>query len=181
MTVTAVVVPRILVRGTATLLLAGAVTVGACVVAFAHTQLISMAPADGSLVTTAPTSVVLTFDQNIQDIGDGVIVLDPTGSHVEVGKPVILNNTVTANLKPITAPGHYTVDYRITSADGHPVSKQLGFDYLARGVPSAAPTSSTSSSGASTAILVTVAAVAMTVVAVLVLLIRRRRSPSSPD
>jgi methionine-rich copper-binding protein CopC len=135
MTATAVGLLRPLVRTAAVLCVAFVATVALGSVAQAHSQLISMTPADGSLVTTAPTTVVLTFDQNVQDVGDGVVVRDPAGNQIELGKPVILNNTVTEQLAPITVPGHYTVDFRITSADGHPVTKQLGFDYLVRGTP----------------------------------------------
>ena len=162
-------------------MVSGVLAVALAGTAMAHSQLISMAPADGSLIQIPPTSVVLTFDQNIQDVGDGVIVLDPSGSHVEVGKPVILNNTVTENLKPFTAPGHYTVDFRVTSADGHPVSKQLGFDYLVKGTPATTPSSSTAGSGASAAILLGGAAVVIAMVGLLLWVVLRRRPTSTQE
>ena len=157
-------------------LVSGLVGMVAPVSVSAHTSLVSMSPPDGSLVTVAPTSVVLTFDQNIQDVGDGVVVRDPTGANVEEGKPVVLNNTVTEKLKPITLPGRYTVDYRVTSADGHPVSKQLTFDYLERGStpPTAADASSDSGSGVVIGVMVAVAA--LIVIALIAWLLVGRRS-----
>jgi methionine-rich copper-binding protein CopC len=161
------------------LVLAGSATLAIATAASAHAQLISMSPADGSLVQTAPTEVVLTFDQNMQDVGDGVVVRDPNGVHMEDGKPVILNNTVTETLKPITVPGHYNVDFRITSADGHPVSKQLGFDYLVRGTSSAAASPDTAPGSSSVAIIGVVLVAAVIVIALVAWLVLRRRP--APD
>jgi methionine-rich copper-binding protein CopC len=166
-----------LVRSVAVLCAAFFAVVALGPAAQAHSQLISMTPADGSLVSTAPTTVVLTFDQNVQDVGDGVVVRDPAGNHMELGTPVVLNNTVTEKLVPITVPGHYTVDFRVTSADGHAVSKQLGFDYLVRGTPSAVAAPTGDTTGSSAAILgVAVLVVGLLIALVVWLLLRRRRS-----
>jgi len=159
----------------ATLALTGALGLAVPSIASAHTALVSMSPADGSLLTTAPTSIVLTFDQNIQDVGDGIVVRDPNGTNVEEGKPVVLNNTVTEQLKPITIPGHYTVDYRVTSADGHPVSKQLGFDYLERGASAPAAATSSTEVGSGVMVGIAIAVGALVVLALLAWLILRRR------
>ncbi len=100
--------------------------------AYAHSVLVSVVPADQSLTQTAPTEIVLTFDENVQDVGNAVVVLAPNGQHVESGPPNIVNSTVTQRLKPITVPGHYSIEYRVVSVDGHPVSAVVGFDYLER-------------------------------------------------
>ena len=146
--------------------------------ALAHSTLISMTPADGSLVMAAPTSVVLTFDSPIQDIGAVVVVTAPDGSHVQSGSPSILDNVVTQALSPITLTGRYVVAYRVTSTDGHPVTQQLSFDYGERG--SAAPTNGASStgSGASPGWLVpAVLAVVLAIVAAVLIGRRRRGAP----
>ena len=96
--------------------------------AWAHGQLATMSPADGSTVTAPPTQVQLTFDENIQDIGDAVVVTGPDGKRVDQGPPVIVDATATEALGPLTLRGHYTVSYRVVSADGHPVTRTLGFD-----------------------------------------------------
>jgi methionine-rich copper-binding protein CopC len=113
----------------------------------AHSTLISMTPADGSLLTTAPTSVVLTFDSPIQDIGVVVVVTAPDGSHVQSGAPTILDNVVTQGLSPITVKGRYLVAYRVTSTDGHPVTRELSFDYLERGTAAPATVPEAAGSG----------------------------------
>lgn len=106
--------------------------------AWAHSQLIAMSPADGSTVAVAPTEVVLTFDENIQDIGDAVIVTGPDGVRVDDGPPTSLGANATERLHPLTVRGHYSVSYRVVSADGHPVTRTVGFD-LSTGTPATAP------------------------------------------
>ncbi len=121
--------------------------------ASAHSQLIKMTPADGSTVASAPTQVVLYFNENIQNVGDKVIVETPNASRVDTGGPVILNNTATQALSPLTVAGEYTVEYRIVSADGHPVSRVLHFTYLPPGatpVPMSTAVGQASAGGATT-------------------------------
>ena len=109
----------------------------------AHSQLISMSPADGSTVTVAPLRVVLTFDEDVQHIGDAVVVTAPDGSRVDAGPPAIQGPTVSEPLKALTVRGHYTVAYRVVSDDGHPVTRTLGFDLAAGTAPTATPRTGT--------------------------------------
>ncbi|MFX6066949.1 copper resistance protein CopC, partial [Acinetobacter baumannii] len=88
--------------------------------------------------------------------------------------------TVTQRLKPLTSPGHYVVSYRVTSTDSHPVTRQLGFDYLVRSAPSASPTASASGSANIGPIIATVALVAV-LVAVLAWAVVRRRPGREVD
>jgi copper resistance protein C len=122
-----------------------AVVLGPASPAWAHSQLVSMSPADGSTVSVAPTQVVLTFNENIQDIGDAVVVTGPDGKRVDDGPPVILDADATERVHPLTFRGHYTVSYRVVSADGHPVTRTLGFD-LSTGAQPPPPSPSTSPS-----------------------------------
>lgn len=105
--------------------------------ASAHTTLVSMSPAADSIVTVAPTKVVLTFDENISPDGDGITVTAPDGSRIDVGKPVASKNQLGVDLGPISFNGHYLVNYRVVSSDGHPVEASVGFDVL---IASLAPT-----------------------------------------
>jgi len=167
-------IPRATLRGIASVLLSMLSVLGLATAAQAHSVLISMAPADGSLVMTAPSEVVFTFDENVQSLGDAVSVVDPTGKQVQNGSPQILNNTMTQALQPITVPGHYQVSYRVVSADGHPVTKELGFNYLSNVGPTQVPTPSgdTGSSWLTTALVT----VGVLIVALVGFLILRRRS-----
>jgi len=108
--------------------------------AWAHSQLVRMTPADGSTVALAPTQVVLLFDENIQPIGDAVVVTAPDGSRVDSGPVVVHDATATQRLRPLVDRGRYTVSYRVVSDDGHPVSRTLTFTLStgrAAGSPSA--------------------------------------------
>ena len=123
-----------------------AVTLGpAAEPAWAHSQLVSMSPADGSTVSTPPTQVLLTFDENIQDIGAAVVVTGPDGTRVDQGPPVIVDATATEALAPLILRGHYTVSYRVVSTDGHPMTQTLGFD-LSTGQQAAPPATPASGS-----------------------------------
>lgn len=95
--------------------------------AAAHNALASTAPADGSTVQQAPAEIVLTFNQPALALGTSLVVTDPTGQQVQTGQPKLVDNTVTQTLRPGPA-GAYTVLWRVTSADGHPISGQLTFN-----------------------------------------------------
>ena len=154
--------------------------------ASAHSQLIRMDPADGSTVTVAPTQVVLTFDENIQHIGDAVVVIGPGGSRVDDGPVVVSGPTATEQLRPLTTPGRYTVSYRVVSDDGHPVTRTLGF--VLAGVTASptltgtqagkAPHTAAASGGGLTApaVILLVAAVAATGLVAVRLRARRHRA-----
>ena len=142
--------------------------------ASAHAILLSMTPADGSLMMTAPQAVVLTFDAPIQSLGDAVVVTDPEGASVTTGPPVILDATVTQRLASLTVPGRYSVAYRVVSADGHPVERELTFYYRQRtGSATDLPAISGVSPSPTMAVAV-VAAIALLVAGLVIWVIRRR-------
>jgi methionine-rich copper-binding protein CopC len=160
-------------------LLTVATSMGAIAPASAHAVFVSMTPADGSLQAQPPTQVVVTFDEPIQSIGAAVVVHAPSGASVTDGEPAVVDATVTQHLVPLTETGTYTVAYRVTSTDGHPVTKQLTFAYGSRTTSTAAAagagtSSSTTSSSSPVPLLLAVAA--LVVALVLLLLVRRRRA-----
>ena len=109
---------------TAVLALAGLV-IGASP-ASAHNVLKSTSPADGKKVARTPSSVVLTFDEPAIALGTKLVITGPEGP-VQIGKPSLVDNTVTQDLQPGSPAGAYTVDWRVTSADGHPISGSFTF------------------------------------------------------
>jgi len=129
--------------------LAVACLFGAALPASAHSTLVSSSPADGSTVTQAPAQVVLTFNENIIAVGDAVSVVSPSGKVVSTGAAVVLNATVTQRLGQLTENGLYQMSYRITSADGHVVTRTLSFTLNVPGLPSVTATPSASTSGGS--------------------------------
>ena len=111
----------------------------------AHDDLVGTSPSVRSITAVVPAQVTLTFSQPALAIGTVVIVTGPAGQ-VQTGAAVLVDNTVTEHLRPSSPAGRYTVAWRVSSADGHPVSGQ--FSFTARspspGWQAAAPTSAES-------------------------------------
>lgn len=109
--------------------------------AFAHDRLVRTTPSSGARVTS-PTTVQLQFSDTVV----------PTGSRIEVKAPgdrivstdlAVEGSKVSVQLTQPVAAGKYSVVWRVTSADGHPISGDFTFGALA--APTA-PTSTPSSS-----------------------------------
>jgi methionine-rich copper-binding protein CopC len=153
--------------------------------ASAHNVLKSSSPEDQESVARTPSSVVLTFDEPAIALGTKLVVTGPTGP-VQVGTPRLVDNTVTQDLQSGAPAGAYTVEWRVTSSDGHPISGSFSFTAKAAGdaspapsvtpVPSVTPAPSTAPalSGSSGVWLVTAAV--LLVAAGLTALVRRRRT-----
>jgi len=183
---------------------AAAATAGAALLlataapAWAHNQLESTVPADGAALDAPPAAVVLTFDQPVIALGTQVVVLAPDGTPVSAGEPRLVDDDVTQDLAGELPAGEYRVEWRATSADGHPVSGELGFTASGPGagaVATAPPPTDASAApavpereaavraapeqqdagGPSTAVALALAAAAA-VAAGVVALVRRRRS-----
>jgi methionine-rich copper-binding protein CopC len=102
------------------------VTGGTATVASAHDALVATSPADGSTVGAAPGQVTLTFDQPALALGSTVLVTGPDGP-VTSGRTRVTDDRVTQAVQPGAPAGRYTVTWRVTSVDGHPVSGSFGF------------------------------------------------------
>ena len=106
---------------------AAVLTGGAATVASAHDALVGTSPADGSTVGAVPGRVTLTFDEPALALGSTVVVAGPDG-RVMSGRTRVTDNRVTQAVQPGAPAGRYTVTWRVTSVDGHPVSgKFSGF------------------------------------------------------
>ncbi|CCH79619.1 Copper resistance protein CopC [Nostocoides japonicum T1-X7] len=115
----------------------------------AHNVLVATSPADGSTVARTPAQVVLTFDQPALKIGTVLKVTGPSGD-VTSGSARLVNNEVQQPLAPGAPAGHYTVAWRVTSADGHPVSGTFTFTSTKPGTGQAtsAPATTSPTAGA---------------------------------
>lgn len=78
------------------------------------------------------------LDEPAIAMGTQVVVTGPSGP-VQVGPPRLVDNTVSQSLERGAPAGAYTVAWRVTSADGHPVSSTFAF--TARAVSSRRPAS----------------------------------------
>ncbi len=94
--------------------------------AYAHDELRSSTPADGATVATAPSQVVLTFEEPPVALGAQVVVTGPDGA-VSTGSPRLDGDDVVADVQPGAPAGRYRVEWRVTSDDGHPVSGSFAF------------------------------------------------------
>ena len=95
--------------------------------AAAHDVLRSTTPADGSTLTAAPAQVVMTFDQPALALGTELVVNGPDGTNVADGPAKLVDNTVQQAIAGTLPAGPYTVQWRVTSADGHPISGSFAF------------------------------------------------------
>jgi copper resistance protein C len=149
----------------------------------AHDTLVGTSPAASSTVPTVPGSVTLSFEQPALALGTQLVVTGP-GGPVQSGAARAVDNTVTQTVQPGAPAGRYTVLWRVTSVDGHPVSGRFTFTAKAaapgtRPAGGAAPASTPSAhaaGGAGGAVREVAFTVAVVLVVGGVALFRRRRS-----
>jgi len=107
-------------------LAAGLVLAVGAAPAYAHDALRSSDPADGATLAQPPAQVVLTFGEAPVELGTQVVVTGPDGP-VSSGAPRLDGLDVVQDVQPSAPAGRYTVEWRVTSDDGHPVSGTLAF------------------------------------------------------
>ncbi|MCZ2825964.1 MULTISPECIES: copper resistance CopC family protein [unclassified Modestobacter] len=109
----------------------------------AHDALVRSSPSAGAAVPTAPSSVELDFSGTPLPLGTEVLVLGPDGAVVSTGAAAIQDTTVVQPLSAGLPAGSYTVQWRSTSSDGHPLTGSWDFTVAAGSTPApdAAPLS----------------------------------------
>ncbi len=107
--------------------------------AAAHDQMSSTDPADGATIAQVPEEIALTFTGNPQGIGSEVQVKDADGTDWAVGEVKIVDNQAIQPLKPGAPAGDYTVNWRVVSADAHPIEGSFAFEATGGSVASAVP------------------------------------------
>lgn len=97
----------------------------------AHAQLLVSTPAAGSVVYKWPSTVTITFDDDLIVFEDAnqLVVTDSKKRRVDSGVTVVTGASLSVSLKKTKRFGKYTVTYRVISADGHPVSQSYPFYY----------------------------------------------------
>lgn len=121
----------------------------------AHNELTSSTPSAGARLTAAPLQVRLVFSDKVEP-GFTAVVLKVaarppmTLTAREAGASVTANVPSSANSDPAAGgPVGWKVEYRVVSADGHPVSGSVSFSVASAGrapaaVPSGTPVPSNS-------------------------------------
>lgn len=126
----------------AAILLAAVLSVGAAAQAFAHAQLISVDPADGTVLPTAPEQVTLTFSEPARPL---VARLIHRGGRTEVLKEIgEKGSVITLTLPGGLENGTHLLSWRVASSDGHPIGGGLVFSV---GAPSAVAPAAVEQSG----------------------------------
>ena len=99
----------------------------------AHAALIRTSPAQGSIVTSAPSEIVITFSEVVQPVPTRITVIAPDGKRIDSGSPRVQGDDMHIPVRTNVPGGTYLVSYRVISADSHPVGG--GFTYSV-GAPS---------------------------------------------
>jgi len=90
--------------------------------AAAHSTVIGSTPDNGAQIATAPERVSLQFNEALQEKFASLTVVGPDGNLWSKGDPTIQGDTASVPLEGLGPVGEYTIAFRVTSADGHPVS-----------------------------------------------------------
>ncbi|UKD55977.1 copper resistance protein CopC [Amycolatopsis sp. FU40] len=137
--------------GLAAILFTLAATLVPHAAAEAHSFLESSSPAKDSAIAAGPAKIVRTFNGPLDSGFTELSALGPDGKTPwESGAHTVAGADLSAPVKPLGPAGKYTVDYRIVSADGHPVSGSYSFTLTKPGPgAAAAPPSTAAASTAS--------------------------------
>ena len=101
--------------------------------ASAHSARTGASPEDGASISTAPDRVTLTFNEDLQEAYATLKVVGPDGNFWQKGEPVIDGRNIWVGVDGLGPAGEYKVNYRVTSADGHPVQGQTTFTLTTAG------------------------------------------------
>lgn len=107
--------------------------------ASAHAARVSADPADNAVLSTGPGRVTATFNERLQTTFAAMTVVGPDGNVWSTGEPTVQGAVVGIDLRPLGPAGTYTVNYRVTSADGHAVSGSWSFRLTVAGTGSPGP------------------------------------------
>jgi methionine-rich copper-binding protein CopC len=95
-----------------------------CSPALAHARLVEAYPSDGADLSGSPEQAQLLFNEPVEAEFDPLKVYDQEGDRTDEDNARVSPNNaklLVIDLKELPE-GSYTLDWRVTSADGHPVS-----------------------------------------------------------
>jgi len=97
--------------------------------ALAHAELLSTNPTAGAVLDESPATITLTFSEPVEINLGGIRLFDGSGNEVDVGAtkhPDGHDSQVGVDVGEL-ANGSYVVDWRVVSADSHPVQGAFTF------------------------------------------------------
>lgn len=107
--------------------------------ASAHATRISTDPAADAALAAGPQRVSATFNEQLQTTFAAMTVVGPDGNVWSAGEPAVQGAVVGIALRALGPAGTYTVNYRVTSADGHVVSGSWSFRLTVPGTGTPGP------------------------------------------
>jgi copper resistance protein C len=116
-------------------------------VASAHATRVSSQPADNAVLTAGPDRVSAAFNEQLQTSFAAMAVVGPDGNLWSTGQPTVQGAVVGVGVRPLGPAGTYTVNYRVTSADGHVVSGSWSFRLTVPGTGTPGPAPSATDAG----------------------------------
>ena len=88
--------------------------------AFAHSWIIATMPDQNGVVATAPTQVYTSWNEHVTNVV--MTVIGPDQAQWSTGSPQGSGAVYTQAMRPDAPSGLYTVNWKVTSDDGDPVS-----------------------------------------------------------
>jgi methionine-rich copper-binding protein CopC len=113
--------------------------------ASAHATRIATDPADNAALAQGPPTVSATFNEKLQTQFAAMTVVGPDGNLWSSGEPKVQGAVASVTVRPLGPAGTYTVNYRVTSADGHVVSGSWSFRLTVAGTGTPGPSASAAS------------------------------------
>lgn len=107
--------------------------------ASAHATRISTDPVPDAALAAGPQRVSATFNEQLQTTFAAMTVVGPDGNLWSAGEPTVQGAVVGIALRALGPAGTYTVNYRVTSADGHVVSGSWSFRLTVPGTGTPGP------------------------------------------
>ena len=97
--------------------------------ASAHTALVSADPAVNSTIDILPSTIALTFAEELISIGNSnsISASDESGRELTSGKPELSGAVLSIKLDGSEVTGMIKVDYRAVAADGHVIKGDYQF------------------------------------------------------
>ena len=107
--------------------------------ASAHTVLISSDPAENSTIDALPSTISLTFAEELVSIGNSnsISVKDESDVELASGKPEVSGAVLSINLSPSEVKGVIKVNYRAVAADGHVINGGYQFTISLKAIAAA--------------------------------------------
>ena len=96
--------------------------------ALAHDRLVGSTPADGAEILQGEArTITLEFSAEPLKLGNEVRAKDSAGRVLFEGEPQVDGHEVRVELDQLPAPGDMTLEWRVVSSDGHPISGTLTY------------------------------------------------------